>query len=838
LPHSQRISVSARQAEDLGLRLRDWVQRYRLLPAEDERCILDEIDVYLEQISSISQATERGGGIAVLSLRGAATQPVALGLIGATGQGGDRDRAGFTPDRLASLRAGLANSQLATSIRYCIGSQSEAAPAGYPVRVALLDALEVVEIMARVFLQELSECQGAPLSSGLMLRGMENIKRRMQPQSGAGYTGRDMIALRERLNRDYPASSILGMLGAVGYWDELVRICEHIDHKHLVELFAPLWGRQPGLTQLFSTLGPALLQLSGNSEIFLPLEAIAAGNGLTGARSLHPDSILSRQTIERLAEGDRMPIRAVNWRQQTFEVDRMPLAAIAAELVVEVPGEAAQSRTPRHVIELPASGPEQPLLAGLFRKAPPDLETLSRLFAQVKADHLVRRALQRWDATTLAVITSAGEEADASASEAISDWIETSLGETPQQRARRRTGLHVLANATAAAVPAAYALYPDDNREKRQQVLADILCGRAEWASEWTPRHPFNGVYFDMAGAARSGDRGGTSSAQEFRRSDGMRRGGGGEGVVLSPEVLGTRGINSEFLRTLSGALVPGIVAGQKSQQLGLGLANLRRALRSRLIRYNPEGRFEAVEWRRQVHNIVLHHVLACATAGRLGDLHTALWGEVGELEACHDVLSALQARSGSRHPPQDAFALAAVAGWLRSLRQKSRSPRLCRRLELPASVLPHLVDEIAVAAVRTGLASHIAAFIGSLGGDREINAMNGVRLDWAGVAHRMIGCFIEELDLPGTRNPAAEIGPDVTALHPAAGQGTRRANTTSQPRDGVGLAPGARRWCDALGALLDANLASSPTRGVTAGARELSELLSQLSHDPYGVEL
>lgn len=819
MPQKQKIAILGRQAEDLGLRLTDWLRRHQALAIEEERGISDEIDAYLGEVRDLTAATQPGNGaIGVLSIRGASTQPVVDVLIEQLLRYTEAPRGLSSVDIVRTLRSQPGDARGAVVVRYRTGGSGRH-PQGYPVQLVPLNELEIAEILAQIFLDEFPSSRRRVLPPETVLALMADVRNRMQPHSGVGLAPQDVVRLSEGLLARFPEAPLVRQLSGVGYWDELAALIEHVGHDMLPTLLAPLWGGEPTITSLFKRLAEVLHKIGGATAIYCPVEAVAASAG-AGWATVHAASVLSRSTILGLASADGPSVRTVDTRGHAREIERAALAAITAELVLDLP--TAEARSALDVLDLPQGVSLREFPHELFQPRASTMATVLSLYAQRKADYLVARAVRRWHVTALVVATATAAEPDPSRADLIAGWIETTQGESAHHRARRRNGFYVLASGPPGARLGSYAAMPDHALDHRRQLLADVFADRPDCLTEWTPGHPFANLFFD-------------------RSQDGEPAASGPIGT------LSQRGMQPEFVRALGELLVPDALSAMKAQQIGLGIARKRWAMRSRLARHQTSSHFDQGEWRRQASNIVLNHVRACASQGRIGDLQRLLTPTEGELRAVSVRLGLFGATPASQsdwNSRLQTFSALVVGYWLRMLRAQSRSPRLARWFSLPGTTFPHLVDEISLAVTRVGLSAHLASKLGELGGASQIDRPDVARLDCASIAARLIGQFIEKLDLTTPAVPAsAGAGSggmaEVTQLYPASSPGmARRGPALTMPQADAGATLAAVRWCDALAAMLEANLVGPAGRSVASGNRELGELLSELSRDQFGIEM
>jgi hypothetical protein len=320
-----------------------------------------------------------------------------------------------------------------------------------------------------------------------------------------------------------------------------------------------------------------------------------------------------------------------------------------------------------------------------------------------------------------------------------------------------------------------------------------------------------------------------------------------------------------------TGYLLAGIAtavqASAKHRQLNTHLVDLRRRLRSRLLRLHfSNDPSQIAEWRRQLAIVAQGRLQRVALIDRMHVLQLGLSVTEHELKVLYSGAdtsnrSAVAATgTGKRRDAADCERLAAatVEYWLQSIRQVARSPRFCRSVGVAQPVLHHIIDEISIGAVRLGIAAQLTEIF-----HRSAHAPTGQPLSeayFAVAAAKLIGSYIERLTLGGDGYPGGSSVSNqrargritsepvlaTTEARDVALIGTRNwTETTSGPRDPARRESArdwagdwARDWAEAYGALVEANIAAAAH--LTGGAdrdRELGELLAGFLANPLEVD-
>jgi hypothetical protein len=417
------------------------------------------------------------------------------------------------------------------------------------------------------------------------------------------------------------------------------------------------------------------------------------------------------------------------------------------------------------------------------------------LFAHTKATYLLERACQRHDITSLLVCIDPATAHDDDLSPAVAEWIETTQGYEPHQRERLQTGLFVvgtkLDQLNRSTDPTAQSDAETSVREAAQrwgdQLGTKLSCdigADQEWPLEWTPGRAFHNIYLVRrpAGSVEREARahvqpatmlpGTITAGAVVELAQSPLRGADLDTVLKAPQLARhidnsgrTRSGVSETTDGGVGHLLAGLVsavqASAKHRQLNTHLVDLRRRLRSRLLRLHlSNDPSQIAEWRRQLAIVAQGRLHRVVLADRMHVLQLGLGVAAHELSVLY--FGALHANHSANFSPMvgpravgrsmdaatcERLAMATVEYWLQAIRQVGRSTRFCRSVNVSQPVLQHIIDEISIGAMRLGLATHLAETF-----QRAAQAPTQAPLSeayFAMAAARVIGCYVEQLSLP-----------------------------------------------------------------------------------------
>jgi hypothetical protein len=484
-------------------------------------------------------------------------------------------------------------------------------------------------------------------------------------------------------------------------------------------------------------------------------------------------------------------------------------------------------------------------------------------FAAAKPAYLFRRAVEYHTVTGLIVCAAPGEPADDTMASALGAWVDQTQGATPSQRARHKPALLLAGPELSGNMP--------DGATAALAHLAQSVQVHDVWFKEWSPGRPFQNVILVPAnGVANLSN---ARAAQAHRAVDAadadmtmtgagtgasVRYAGGATAAAVFPISGGVPVAAQSAIAHTAGLLRPfltTITAATKTRQLSQQLTAVRRQLRARMLRFDPGHEPEQLNnWRTETSNTMQAALLRVVDEGRFAQLLSALVppDEAIEhlIEAHHGLYmgrngvargtsGALPA--GTRWTPDAQFASAYAAGmadavlsyWLTAMRRTASAGRLAHDTACPQAVLDHLVDEIGIGTLRTGLAAHLTHTLLPAVSNNHGSPASLRRI--AAVASRTIARFLEDLHIADS--PLFLASPHFPASQ------RREADQPAAPPTVAALLPAdgtqfANRWCAALDSLIAENIAASPMLRTLIGSdRQLGELLADLASSPTEVE-
>jgi hypothetical protein len=839
----QKIILSCRQTGERAERLQEWLEQSRLMLKSQCRALRTEVQVISSELGRIIEAVEQAPTAGILGGWGSARAEL-IGTLLTERHGGapeDETRLALGRGRILTLMPRDAEGGQAASLRLVSSARTES-PFRFPIRMSLLSQLDLVKIIASAYLLHVPPRQRKALQPDAIARQLTMNANELGTQSFSGMARREIDSVRDALHALAPESVALRALDAAGYWDTLGELIPHLPDAARRRAFAPLWGADPTLCALFERLSDAIELLGFSGEAFAGVDAFVGRHPVTGWIVRHEDSVLAAATILHCHNTPERTVRVSSRHGRATDVERFVIAALASEVRLPVDAAALALLETADVLVLPAPSPVLlwPQSGGGLQRRVPEAQPLTtaealHIFAASKASYLADLAVMRHEMTSLLVLADLADSTkqtgiDAASSATVANWIELTQGETAHARERRRTGLSILVadNASSRYHVRDSVFAPQETAPAIGDTVTAVFDEHIEWATEWTPNRPFRNVFkwrpnpaMDGVNAASDAASGGSADILRFSRARPDEPAGGAPADELA---------SANDLGALLHTVTQSTTSAAHIQHLSARLIELRRNLSARFLRLHisndPIG---IVEWRRQVCHVAQNRLERCATLGEFGRLQRALLFSEAEARA---VLARLKSDDPRclgglivdlRTIEPQRIVDGGLQAWITAMRQATRAPSLMRALHVPGAVVGHLIDELALGAVRIGLQEKLSEAVRRI----QQNAASAVSCEQAIAAllERGINAYVETLD------PSARSTRTAGARDTRFGMGVAAVTAASAPqRMSIAVT-----WAEAFADLVEANiLGASLLGGAGHLNRELGEVLSAVSAQSY----
>ena len=857
----QKIIMSCRQTGEQAERLLEWLDQSRLMLKAQDRALRIEVQGIANELLTLVEAVE---------------QPPTAGLIGGWGSArvdligalmddtqavtpDDETRLSLSRDRIMQLLPRDNEGGTAVRVRLTAVERAES-PYRFPVRLSLLNQLDLVKILASAYLVHVPPRRQTLPTPDVIAARLTAKAEEVVHQAFSGMSRRDIDTLRDTLHATAPDSRALREFDAAGYWDVLGGLIPHLPEALRRRVFALLWGEEPAITALFERLSDAIELLGFAGEVFTGLDGLMGRDPSTGWMARHPDSLIAASTILNCPNQPARTIRVSSRNGRASDVERFVLAALADEVRLPVdPGRLQLLETadmlmlpaPRPVMVWPSPRVSEPGVR-------PAREKLSatealEIFVAQKASHQIDQAVRRQTMTSLLVAADfvdrdGGTEIDTASTAQIANWIEATHGDSAHARERRRTGIAILA-AEGHGENAAPESLLDGGDPRIAAIIEAVLDGNKDWAHEWTPNRPFRNVFTWRPPRAITLPTpiAGQPGSAEILRFERLRGSDSAGGTAPAAELT-----SSHDLANLQHAITQATSPAIHLQQLSARLNDLRRSMAARFLRlHNSNDPTGTVEWRRQICHVARNRLEQSAQRGGFGRLQRALMFSEGEALAVLARLKADDPRHKVAQVPDlrtlepGRIVEACLEAWIAAMRQGARSPVLMRAINVPGQVVSHMIDELVIGAMRIGLQEKLSEAVRriQLSAERTIDCERSI----GALMERGINAYVETLD-PSARAFSTSVHRDARFGMPGSGTngaGATSRNRTDASRGSAGVTsrrPGqaavpaiADEWAETFADLIEANILGSNLLGGAGHLnRELGEVLNAISAGPF----
>ncbi|AWB34942.1 putative virulence factor [Orrella marina] len=384
---------------------------------------------------------------------------------------------------------------------------------GFPLRLRLFSEVELVKIFVNSFFNDFNlEKIGfsfAGEQAEAAHQALNAMQIRARSERVAGVTEEDVVDLWDYLKERFPwtVASLEG-----DFLPRLVDLAPCLDPSDRAQLFAFLWGRIQGFTDLFLRLSGRLSALGYPQSVQAPLNALVEPAS-SGEGFVQRDSIMNVDMLERLGRSDDAPIDVLVLDDEAGGADgngavhsiaRAELAALTAELTICLANAPVQS-TFESVDLLDFPG----YRGRLKHESLDHLETIAaqdgrsnpvaQLFLRGKVAYLFERYTDLQEMNVLVVCTASHKQSDvADVGPVLSGWIRRTQGELACQRANRPSGL--IWAITMFDLKIADSL--NKSEAMMEMVWEDLVkmtmlerFAQYDWMQEWSPDQPFDTTF-------------------------------------------------------------------------------------------------------------------------------------------------------------------------------------------------------------------------------------------------------------------------------------------------------------------------------------------------------
>lgn len=740
------------------------------------------------------------------------------------------------------------------------------------VRISLLSLADIIKILARTFFANVAQVPSPTVTTeivaALELAAGENLSAATQP----GLAAHTVADIRAYLTARFRRHPVMEALEAAGYWDAFAALAPRATAEGRRRIVSLLWGGLADFDALYGSLSQALEALNFAGDVLAPADAVRESE--TGRGNAHSKSVLAAATLLDLLDDVGETVSVRSRFGQPVALPRAVVAALAREMRLLVEGDVSSVVGRADLLVLPSTCP-----AVVPRQAS-DRRTVSGETArpwlagavlQAKSVYLAEQATIECDLTGLVLLVEPHQPLSDAFAPVVSQWVGKTQGQTPTEREAVETGLFIAVGSEPAATGGSA---PDKGAAIAWPALGAFMRdfeASGDWLQRWSSDLPFDNVFILGQGRptlAAAEPKSPSSGSRELATLETTADIDGGlwlrhvrNTAVALDEALNTGDGGTGYLVQSIGAIA---YERAKRRQIAGRLADVRRRMTDDISRFiYAANAAPDSDWRHRAALSTQAKLRLAVSNQSLGQVIDAL--AIGErslrwtfervlAEAARRVTTATNSGTHSRpnSGPQTRtdvdvaassvhdgaawiatrFGRLAVEQWLRAMRVTGAAAALAGPLGSTTYALSHLVDEMAIAAVRADIAGRIGAAV-----SRILTATGGSPALQASQAALVAS--------EAMRQHIAMLGFDTpwSPLHP------KRRGTLGAPlferaaisdAAAIANAPAARftlqycsDWCEAFTVMTDDNIASARgTRSDEGEFRELDHLLVLLGHN------
>lgn len=612
---------------------------------------------------------------------------------------------------------------------------------GHPVALRLLSQTDVIKILGNTFLEDFDPAEVDIPSPELVQSHCARFAARAGGEPIDRLTEDDVDDLREYFEGLFRGHPLVPGLGSA-FWSQAANIAPRLPVAERAAFFSILWNGHEAFTSAGRELLAALAALDFPDEAFAPLEAL----------SPRETSIIDVRTLFALGDPSdgKLAVRTRAGRQAMLP--RAALAALVAELTIALRDKPWDFFDVTDLLDFPGARSREKLTQpGRFLA---EKGKLPGLFLRGKVAYLYQRYCAEQEITSMLLCIGPSNQEVRTLPRMIKDWVDGTLGATPEERARHRNALFLVLTK-----------FDTEFEEKKGAVegtgsrwtirlnasLLDFFGKEHDWPRNWAGGAPFANTYWlrnpnvaakhilDYDDHGREAALRPSEAARIARLRDEFLANEDGRRHFADPARAwdAAMTLNDGGISHLAESLRPVCDPAIKRGQIVARLEALRADMAVRLTPYFHSGDLAAeLAKRREEARVVSRALVACAAAQGFGrlirslqvtpeELTSAWWrmqtepaeeapvgARAGEEDYLAELGDLVAPAAQGEHRARDAFeryADMAVAEWMEKMHRAAAEPETAEQLKLPREAANVLVAQIGAGARRTALSARIA---------------------------------------------------------------------------------------------------------------------------------
>lgn len=363
-------------------------------------------------------------------------------------------------------------------------------PDGYPVHVRLLSETELVKIFANSFFCDCEHKEKVDKEE--ISQAVEGLKSRAN-KANAPHLGIDeMEDLREYITGSFGGLARAAALDEV-YWNTAIEIAPKLSIEDRARLYGIIWNNIPEFNEMFLSLARDLEKLGNPEEAFCAMDALVPREA-----SVIDVETLGRTDFSKYNVEPTVKMRARDGK--TASIARKNATAIIAELTLVMTNKPADYFDHTDLLDFPGykARLECADIGDYLKKGKEDSQ-VEQFFRRGKVAYLFQRYNAERELTSLLLCVATPDNTPGLPG-AVEEWIASTHGKTPHDRANARTALFYILTKSDHH-------FEDKGGAKMETRWDDVIKGMflghfsgaysqtTRWVEEWAPRKPFNNLF-------------------------------------------------------------------------------------------------------------------------------------------------------------------------------------------------------------------------------------------------------------------------------------------------------------------------------------------------------
>ncbi len=494
-----------KQGAGLGI---DWVKDVRVSSSRVDR----EADALIQKLRRVRNFSSRLGQ--------ASQSPVSVGFFGISQAGKSyliSTMAAGKNGRLETVYDGRrldfmqhvnppGGGKEATGLVTRFTRKSEATPTGFPIQLAIFSEIDLVKILGNSFFNDFNrEKVIFNTDAEYINQLLADLSGNRKQQPTGGVTEDDMVDLMDYFESRFQ-KSMEPLMGS--YWPVAIDLAPYLSANDRGRLFSILWGEIDELTATYLLLRNALETLSFAKNLYAPLDVLVK-NKEQGDGFSQMDSIMNVDILGRLGHDDidRIELKPIEDGQtlDSVTIPRSILAVLTLELIFPLT-EQPECTMLETVDLLDFPGYRARLNVDNLtevKEAVKDNQTdpVAELILRGKVAYLFERYTDFQEMNVLIVCTASETQSDVTdVGPVLTNWIETTQGETAEIRGTKKPGLIWAITKFDKKISQSLS-YTDDMLKMTwgmggmMQLTLLERFGQYNWVSEWATGTPFDNIF-------------------------------------------------------------------------------------------------------------------------------------------------------------------------------------------------------------------------------------------------------------------------------------------------------------------------------------------------------